>query len=57
MVARRTDGVTLPSTTDGKDMYFTGGYRRHVLDGIGHFPTREAPDAVSRLVIDFLSER
>src|SRR5262245_30409546 len=54
MIQGGADGVTLPSTTDGKEKYFTGGYRRHVLDGIGHFPTREAPDEVSRLVIDFL---
>jgi pimeloyl-ACP methyl ester carboxylesterase len=57
MIQGGADGVTLPSTTDGKDMYFTGGYRRHVLDGIGHFPTREAPDVVSRLVIDFLTTK
>jgi len=25
-----------------------------VLDGVGHFPTREAADAVSGLLVDFL---
>ena len=57
MIQGAADSVTLASTTDGKEKYFTGGYRRHVLDGIGHFPTREAPDAVSRLVIDFLKTK
>jgi pimeloyl-ACP methyl ester carboxylesterase len=28
-----------------------------VLDGVGHFPTREAPDAVNRLLIDFLKTK
>jgi pimeloyl-ACP methyl ester carboxylesterase len=54
MIQGGADGVTVPSTTEGKEKYFTGGYQRHVLDGVGHFPTREAPDAVNRLIIDFL---
>jgi pimeloyl-ACP methyl ester carboxylesterase len=54
MIQGGADGVTMPSTTEGKEKYFTGGYQRHVLDGVGHFPTREAPDAVNRLIIDFL---
>ena len=57
MIQGGADGVTVPSTTDGKEKYFTGGYRRDVLDGIGHFPTREAPDAVNKLLIDFLKSR
>jgi pimeloyl-ACP methyl ester carboxylesterase len=57
MIQGGSDGVTLPSTTDGKEKYFTGGYRRHVLEGVGHFPTREAPDAVNKLVIDFLKAK
>ena len=57
MIQGGADGVTLPETTDKKEKYFTGGYRRHVLDGVGHFPTREAPDAVNRLLIDFLKAK
>ena len=48
------DRVILPETSEGKERHFTGGYRRHVLDGVGHFPTREAPDAVAALLRDFL---
>ena len=54
MIQGGSDAVTLPETTEGKDKYFTGGYARHVFPGVGHFPTREAPDAVSQLMKDFL---
>jgi len=57
MIQGGADGVTLADTTDKKEKYFTGGYRRHVLEGVGHFPTREAPEEVSRLVIDFLKTK
>jgi len=57
MIQGGADGVTIPSTTEGKEKYFTGGYRRHVLDGVGHFPTREAPDPTNRLIIDFLKTK
>jgi len=40
------DGDNLPETSARKDEYFAGGYERRVLDGIGHFVPREAPDAV-----------
>jgi pimeloyl-ACP methyl ester carboxylesterase len=54
MIQGGADGVTLASSTDGKGRCFTGGYARHVLDGVGHFPTREAPDAVNKLLLEFL---
>lgn len=55
MIQGGADGVTLAESTAGKDQYFTGGYKRVVLDGVGHFPTREAPDAVNKLLLDFLA--
>ena len=54
MIQGGSDAVTLPDSTEGKDKYFTGGYARHVLPGVGHFPTREAPEATNKLVLDFL---
>lgn len=54
MIQGRADGVTLAASTEGKDQYFSGGYARQVLDGVGHFPTRERPDAVAKLLVDFL---
>jgi len=54
MIQGGSDAVTLAATTEGKDQYFTGGYTRHVLPGVGHFPTREAPEATNKSVLDFL---
>ena len=54
MIQGGSDAVTLPESTEGKEQFFTGGYARQVIPGVGHFPTREAPDAVSKLVLDFL---
>jgi len=48
------DRVILPESSEGQERHFTGGYRRHVLEGVGHFPTREAPGAVAALLRDFL---
>ena len=50
------DGVTVAAATANKDKYFPAGYRREVLDGVGHFPTREAPDRVTKLLLDFLRQ-
>ena len=54
MIQGGADSVTLADTTAGKGPYFTGGYTRHVLDGVGHFPTREAAERVNRLLLEFL---
>jgi pimeloyl-ACP methyl ester carboxylesterase len=40
--------------SEGLDVYFDG-YRRVVLDGVGHFPPREAPDQVTALVREHLT--
>ncbi|MGI8650270.1 MAG: alpha/beta fold hydrolase [Rubrobacter sp.] len=40
------DGATLPELSEGKEAFFTGGYRREVLPGVGHFVQRERPDKV-----------
>jgi pimeloyl-ACP methyl ester carboxylesterase len=50
------DTCTDPSTSAGQEGFFTGGYRRVVIDGVGHFPQREAPQAVADAVIAHLSE-
>lgn len=55
MIEGGSDAVTLPDSTEGKDKFFTGGYARHVILGVGHFPTREAPEAVNKIMMDFLS--
>jgi pimeloyl-ACP methyl ester carboxylesterase len=40
-----------PSESEGDASYFVGGYRRLILDGVGHFPAREAPDDVARALL------
>ena len=54
MIQGGSDGVNLPESSEGKDKYFVGGYARHIIQGVGHFPTREAPEAVNKLVMEFL---
>ncbi|GAA0268117.1 alpha/beta hydrolase [Cryptosporangium japonicum] len=44
-----------PSLLAGQEKHFTGGYRLEVLDGVGHFPHREAPSAVTSLIAEYLS--
>jgi pimeloyl-ACP methyl ester carboxylesterase len=41
MIQGEADGTVLPQSTEAKDQYFTEGYRRLLLEGAGHFPTRE----------------
>ncbi|MDH4847961.1 alpha/beta hydrolase [Pseudomonas sp. BN605] len=48
------DTCTHPSTSEGKEGFFTGRYERHVLPGVGHFPQREAGQAVVQRIRAFL---
>jgi pimeloyl-ACP methyl ester carboxylesterase len=43
-----------PSSSEGKERFFSGRYERLVLEGVGHFPQREAPEPVARAVARFL---
>jgi pimeloyl-ACP methyl ester carboxylesterase len=49
------DACNHPDTSAGKEPLFRGPYERQVLAGVGHFPQREAPEAVASALIDFLS--
>lgn len=44
------------SELDGQDRNFAGGYRRAMLDGVGHFPAREAPIEVVSDLLSCLKE-
>lgn len=46
-----------PDTSQGKERFFSGRYERRLLPGVGHFPQREAPEAVASALIDFLGRR
>jgi pimeloyl-ACP methyl ester carboxylesterase len=47
------DAANDVSTSDGRERSFSGPYRRIVLDGVGHFPSREAPQAVGQAIAAF----
>jgi pimeloyl-ACP methyl ester carboxylesterase len=48
------DGVNFPASSAHKEKFFTGRYQRTLLPGVGHFPQREAPQAVAQAVLDWL---
>lgn len=51
------DRVILPETSVGKEPFFTAGYARELVRGVGHFPTREAAREVGvRLATFFGSD-
>jgi pimeloyl-ACP methyl ester carboxylesterase len=54
MIQGGADMCDPPSESETQDRYFTAGYRRVLLDGIGHFPAREAPTAVAREILAHL---
>jgi pimeloyl-ACP methyl ester carboxylesterase len=54
MIQGAADTCDAPSESEGRDAYFTGGYQRLLLDGVGHFPHREAADAVSAALLHHL---
>ncbi len=51
------DGVNPPKASEGVGKKFTGPFARHVLAGVGHFPTHEAPAAVAdHLIAHFIGD-
>jgi pimeloyl-ACP methyl ester carboxylesterase len=46
------DGVNPPQTSAQMTNKYTGAWRRVELEGVGHFPTREAPKEVATLLLD-----
>jgi pimeloyl-ACP methyl ester carboxylesterase len=54
MIQGNADMCDPPSESEGQERYFNGGYRRVLLDGVGHFPAREAPNEVAKEVVSHL---
>ncbi len=47
------DTCNHPDSSKGREAFFNGGYERKVLDGVGHFPQREAPQPVADAILRF----
>ena len=48
------DRCNPPSESADQAQHFTGFYHRVLLEGVGHFPAREAPDQVAKVVLAHL---
>jgi pimeloyl-ACP methyl ester carboxylesterase len=48
------DGCIAPGIAEGQEGYFTGQLQSETVAGAGHFLQLEKPDAVNRLVLDWL---
>jgi pimeloyl-ACP methyl ester carboxylesterase len=57
MIQGGSDFCDPPSESEGLEAYFTRGYRRVLLDGVGHFPHREAPGVVATEILRHLSNK
>jgi len=55
MIQGGDDRCDPPSASEGQERWFSGPYHRLVLDGVGHFPAREAPDAVAAALASHLA--
>lgn len=49
------DRVALPQASEGTERFYSAGFERHLLRGVGHFPTREAPAHVASILVEFLA--
>jgi pimeloyl-ACP methyl ester carboxylesterase len=56
MIQGGSDFCDEPRSSEGMEPFFTGGYRRIVLDRVGHFPHRESPGVVAHAVISLLQD-
>jgi pimeloyl-ACP methyl ester carboxylesterase len=56
MIQGLSDYCDSPNESEGLEDFFTGGYRRVVLQNVGHFPHREAPELVAEAVLHHLHQ-
>jgi pimeloyl-ACP methyl ester carboxylesterase len=55
MIQGASDFCDLPSASEGQEKYFLNGYERILVEGVGHFPHREAPAAVADAALRLLN--
>jgi pimeloyl-ACP methyl ester carboxylesterase len=51
------DSCNHPDSSRGREAFFTARYERQELADIGHFPQREAPQAVAEAILRFCQTR
>jgi len=51
MIQGLSDCCDGPSESEGLEAFFTSGYHRVILENVGHFPHREAPELVAEAVL------
>jgi pimeloyl-ACP methyl ester carboxylesterase len=51
MVQGAADACDPPERSDGQGSYLAAGWTRIVLDGVGHFPPREAPEKTATAIV------
>lgn len=57
MIQGGSDFCDAPDESEGMEaLFFTGRYKRLLIDGTGHFPHREAPEVVAAAVLGHLAE-
>jgi pimeloyl-ACP methyl ester carboxylesterase len=54
MIQGEADHCNPPSESETQTRHFTSSYERVLITGVGHFPTREAPNEVARVVLRHL---
>jgi pimeloyl-ACP methyl ester carboxylesterase len=42
----------LPETAHGSGQWVSAAYELQILDGVGHFPHQEAPEAVTAALLE-----
>ena len=50
------DGVSPSAMTESMSEKFVGPFERIVLDGVGHFPTREVPELVGKKLVEHFTQ-
>jgi pimeloyl-ACP methyl ester carboxylesterase len=53
MIQGASDYCDAPKESEDQEKFFSGGYQRLLLDGVGHFPHREAPERVADAAAHF----
>jgi pimeloyl-ACP methyl ester carboxylesterase len=57
MLQGADDRDNMPVTSEAKERYFTGGYERRLLSGVGHFVPREASWACVEAIAEIAMKR